>query len=246
MFRLSPSKLHCYIECPRLFYHRYLDSKTKSIIPPARPYFTMGAHVHHALNLFFELKPAARNQASLLKILDFCWQGSHGPQAGFYSEAEEQEYLSRAQLMLKAFAASEFASSQPFFASEQTLSSLIRPDIQLMGRIDRIDQTAEGLHLIDYKTSKEERDDPYQLPIYAILAHQRFQQPIVRLSYLYLEKMSLSDMPTNPAREQQMIYELGKIVDSMPKSLERQAWICPSETELCPHIEYLRVAGAAV
>src|SRR3569832_1512832 len=65
-----------------------------------------------------------------------------------------------------------------------------RDDWTLTGRLDRVDENAEGLALIDYKTShmpsadEKQNEETKQLPFYALL----MEQPVQRVEYLALDK----------------------------------------------------------
>jgi len=65
-----------------------------------------------------------------------------------------------------------------------------RDDWTLTGRLDRVDENAEGLALIDYKTGRMpsadevQNGEAVQLPFYALL----MEQPVQRVEYLALDK----------------------------------------------------------
>jgi ATP-dependent helicase/nuclease subunit B len=65
--------------------------------------------------------------------------------------------------------------------------------VNLRGRLDRIDTSPEGLGVIDYKTgaTPHETDvlegEAVQLPFYAMLAEQGLNKPVVRVEYVALD-----------------------------------------------------------
>ncbi|MCW8917778.1 MAG: PD-(D/E)XK nuclease family protein [Gammaproteobacteria bacterium] len=71
------------------------------------------------------------------------------------------------------------------------------PQLELQGRIDRIDRQQEGVALLDYKTggmaSEEEvlSGEAVQLPFYALLADHR-QLPVAQVEYLALDGNKLA------------------------------------------------------
>ncbi len=70
------------------------------------------------------------------------------------------------------------------------------PNLELQGRLDRIDQRLEGMAVVDYKTggiaSEEEvlSGEAVQLPFYALLA-QHQQLPVTQVEYLALDSGKL-------------------------------------------------------
>lgn len=241
MYTISPYKLNLYLECPRHYWWHYINPSTKNRFPE-RPYFTMGDHVHNALKHFFNLPSEERSKTALLSLLEDHWQKKTGPRAGFRSPKQEAEYKERAQLMLSAFYDRENTTVKPLWASDKLISVGVGETLSFMGKIDRVDKEPDGLHIIDYKTSKEEREDEWQLPMYAVLARRHFNKPVVKLSYLFLETGSWISMPANQAREGWVIGRVQQIVDAMPHVSEKSAWVCP-DGEACTHCDYLRELG---
>ncbi len=241
MFTISPYKLNLYLECPRHYWWNYINPSTRSL-PVTKPYFTMGDHVHNALKLFFNLPLAERTKTRLLALLEQRWQLRNGPAGGFWTPAIESEYKERAQLMLSGFFDREDMTILPLWASDQNIKVGVSESLTFMGKIDRVDRTAEGLHIIDYKTTREEREDEWQLPMYAVMARRWFKEPVAQLSYHFLETGSWLSVPANPAREAWTIGRVQQIVDGMPHRPEKEAWNCP-EGELCRHCDYLKEFG---
>lgn len=241
MFTISPYKLNLYLECPRRYWWNYINPETKSK-QPTRPYFTMGDHVHNALKHFFNLPPSRRTKPVLIGLLNDHWQKKSGPDGGFWNEQIEQEYKERAQLMLSAFFDREDMTIEPLWASDRLITAGVSEQLSFMGKIDRVDSLPDGLHIIDYKTSREEREDEWQLPMYAVMARRFFKKPVVKLSYLFLETGSWLSVPANPAREAWTIGRVQQIVDSMPHAQEQSVWIC-RDGDGCTHCDYLKELG---
>ncbi len=241
MFTISPSKLNTYLECPRRYWWQYINPETKRL-NIIKPYFTMGDHVHNTLKYFFNLPQEKRLKPILLGILKFQWDKRNGRAGGFWTPEIELEYKERAQLMLSAFFDREDMTIEPVWASDQLIRTPVSEFLNFCGKIDRVDATPDGLHIIDYKTSREEREDEWQLPMYAVMAKRHFQQPIAQLSYVFLETGSWISMPANPARDTWTIARIQQIIESMPHSQDKSAWLC-KEAESCPHCDYLKEFG---
>ncbi len=238
MFKISPYKLNMYLECPRHYWWNYINPSTRSL-QIIKPYFTMGDHVHSALKHFFAIDLNKRTKALLLGLLATEWQMKNGSAAGFWTPEIEAEYRERAELMLSAFYDREDMMLKPLWASDKLITAGVSENLAFMGKIDRVDETPEGLHIIDYKTSREEREDEWQLPMYAVMARRYFGKPVAKLSYHFLEIGSWLSVPANPARENFTISRVQGIVEAMPHSEVKKDWLCP-DGDLCAHCEYLK------
>ena len=75
---------------------------------------------------------------------------------------------------------------------EYPFSLKITPEIWLKGSIDRVDETPEGLRLIDYKTgtgkTELKSEDKEQLLIYQLASETLLRQPVKELVFNYLEE----------------------------------------------------------
>lgn len=184
MYSISPYKLNMYLECPRHYWWNYINPSTRNQFP-ARPYFTMGDHVHNALKYFYNLPGDKRTKQVLIGLLETQWLKKNGIEAGFKTQAQEEEYHERARLMLSAFFDREDITCKPLWASDSLIKAGVSETLTFMGKIDRVDETPAGLHIIDYKTSKEEREDEWQLAMYAVMATRFFKKPVAKLSYVF-------------------------------------------------------------
>ncbi len=61
-------------------------------------------------------------------------------------------------------------------------------DAVLVGNFDWLEETPKGLHILDFKTGKEEDENSQQLPLYALLAEHNLKKPVTRVSYWYLDR----------------------------------------------------------
>lgn len=184
MFRASAFKLNLYETCPRQFKFTYVDHLADDYKTP-KPYLTMGAHVHNSLKDFYEqLQPPQRTYEALEKILRKRWRENR---QGFSSSAEERDYGTRALQMLKLYVYKNDMNVTPVML-EDYYDTDIRNDVAVVGRIDRVDQEAEGLHVIDYKTGQFKADEVSddQLLIYAMIVRANQPIPVYKASYLYL------------------------------------------------------------
>ena len=243
LFYVSPNKLKIWLECPRKYWHYYLHEPTKYQEPP-RPYYTLGEAVHNTLNSFFSLVPQIRTRERLFDLLERYWIAARNQEGGFKDAAEEKIYKERALAMLDNFYKNEDTSAVPFKLSPSATKYVpINETVMLGGKIDRIDQEPdESLHIIDYKTGKEDIDDPYQLPIYALLARIWLKKNISKLSYLHLGSGNWSTESTNEQKEQETKRFVIDTADQIPKEPAKDFFVCHLGST-CPHCDYLREIG---
>lgn len=185
MFRVSPFKLNIYKTCPQQYKYVYVDQIADQY-KTARPYLTMGAHVHNALKDFFEIANSeARTYDRLEELLRIRWKENR---SGFADRDEERLYGKKALQMLKVFVHENDLTKQPVLL-EDYYDILLSEDLKLLGRIDRVDDEGEGLHVIDYKTGKPDTEafDPLQLTVYALIIQAHLKKPVLKASNLYLQ-----------------------------------------------------------
>lgn len=183
MFFASPSKLGTWKQCPRRYRFRYIEKLPT--IP--RPWFAFGASVHAALKEIFNIRPENRSVELLEKFLETNWV-----RKGYASAEEEAEYRERAVGALRRYAAEEpdFATAPRPKVLEFTVEAKIG-DVVLMGKVDRIDDTPDGLVVIDYKTGRsrppEEARGDTAFTMYAMLVAHRFKRAPKALEWRYVE-----------------------------------------------------------
>src|SRR5258705_3817407 len=122
---------------------------------------------------------------------------------GFKSKEEETEYKERGRKMLQKI----FDDPGPLKNKALKLKSvegdsklpwywLFEEDnIILSGKIDWVEyMNDDSIHIIDFKTGKNEEDkESLQLPIYTLLAKNLQKRPITKISYWYLSDDNAKD-----------------------------------------------------
>ncbi len=171
--------------CPQQYKFCYIDDLAKDY-KTAKPYLTMGAHVHNALHDFYDkLKPEERTWPNLEHLLRKRWMENR---QGFSGVDDEKKWGLQALKMLKLYIHKNDVTKTPI-SLEDYYDADLTPDVKILGRIDRVDQEGESLHVIDYKTGKFDKDDvsEIQLKLYAMIMSANLKQPITKASYLYLK-----------------------------------------------------------
>ena len=191
MFRISPFRLSTFRRCRRQYKYRYVEHIPSE--PSASE--TMGQHVHTTLRDLMLLPEEYRTPARAIALLRGHWSRNR---AGFRGLAEEARWRARAMDQLDRFTHTEHVVGHPV-ALERYIESDLSSRIRLMGRIDRIDQDGDGLHVMDYKTSRQPEDvDGEQLHLYAMMVSRQDNRPVTKATFTYLEDgTSWSTNPTD-------------------------------------------------
>ncbi len=194
MFKLSSFRLRVFRQCRRRYKYQYVERL------PTRPsaYNTVGAHVHNALKAFFSLPDISEHKPErLLDLLHESWQQNR---AGFSDLEDEERWRERATSQLRSFARDNDLTVRPLML-ESYLETPISPQLALLGRIDRVDDEPDGLHVIDYKTGRRpEEIDVEQLHLYALMLERTLSRSVARTSYFYLDDGSR--WSTSPQRRE--------------------------------------------
>ncbi len=218
---VSHSRINDFKACPRAYYLKYIyrNPKTGHKMKLMTSPLALGQIVHDVLDTLKALpvKERFNTEASLIGKLHESWKKIEGKKGGFMDSSIEQQYKTRAEGMLLklmknpgplARLAVKLKMDLPYFwLSEEK-------NIILSGKIDWMEYLpdTDSIHIIDFKTSKnEEKDDSLQLPIYYILAKRCQTRHIERMSYWYLERGEEGIVEKKLPDEEKV---LNKILDS--------------------------------
>jgi RecB family exonuclease len=236
MFKLSSFRLRVFRECRRRYKYQYVERL------PTRPsaHNTMGAHVHAALKSLFSLQAVEeRTPDKLLDLLLESWQQNR---AGFADLDDEERWRARALAQLRTFAEGNDLTVRPLLL-EGYYEAPISPQLALLGRIDRADDEADGLHIIDYKTGRRpEEVDADQLHLYTIILERNLGRPVARASYLYLDDGSgWTARPDRDRLEESLVaaqkaYEEIVAERDYPTNVGRHCSYCDYQS-ICPRRE---------
>jgi putative RecB family exonuclease len=240
MFEASPFSLNMFQQCPRQYKFQYIDH-IGDIYRKARPYFTMGDHVHATLKDFLSVVPVGeRNLLKLEDLLRVKWRRNR---KGFNDKEDEKRWGEKALNQLRWFAKNIDMSVTPFMIENNHRAELTA-NILLKGRIDRVDKESDGsLHIVDYKTGKmPAKINQLQLHIYALILSRKQDLPVKRASYLYLEVGKFHSIELTAQDLTQATSYVIDMVDKIRKEKEYSAtpniycWNCDF-LEICPRKE---------
>jgi putative RecB family exonuclease len=240
MFEASPFSLNMFQQCPRQYKFQYIDH-LGDIYRKARPYFTMGDHIHAALKDFLSVVPVTeRNLPKLENLLREKWRRNR---KGFNDKDDEKKWGEKALNQLRWFAQNQDMSINPFMIEKNHRVELT-DTIILKGRIDRVDRELDGgLHIIDYKTGKMPSEiNNLQLHIYALILSKQQHSPLKKASYLYL---GVGKWQTIDLSEQDLAQATSYVIDMVDKICREKeypaipnifCWNCDF-LEICPRKE---------
>ena len=147
---LSNSQVDDYDDCP----YKYRFAHVMRVPLVTSPAFMYGNAIHQAIRHY--LKDRMRGYPTgvehLIRTYEESWSS-----VGFLSREHEERRLEEGRQVLRRFYAHEEASAAKPSAVEREFRFRLGRD-EVRGRWDRIDDRAEGVVLVDYKTS--EVDDP--------------------------------------------------------------------------------------
>jgi len=162
---LSYSQIETFIVCPQKYKFNYLLN-----LPVPSAALVFGDVIHRTLCDFYKRAMAGQkpSKEDLLKILEDNWVG-----LGYFSRAHREKYRQQGVKILSEFYDKGYQPDHLPLALEQPFKLRLGP-VCLKGKIDRIDETAEGIEIIDYKTgqssTQKEVEKDWQLALYALAA----------------------------------------------------------------------------
>jgi RecB family exonuclease len=148
LLQAAPSRLACFLDCPRRYRFTYLDRPTPPKGPPWA-HNSLGAAVHSALAAWWKAPLERRTVEEIGRLLDECWLID-----GYRDVAQRESTRARARAMLGRYVATLDPLDEPV-GIERTVA-LKTDHAALYGRVDRIDdRPGEGLVIVDYKTGRQ-------------------------------------------------------------------------------------------
>ena len=232
---LSYSQIETFLRCPRQFKYRYL---LKIPTPPSSA-ASFGTSIHLALKDFYRQVVAGKKpeEKDLISFLERNWQ-----REGYASRTHEEKSFQEAKGILSLFYQKAFSPTQRPIGLEERFVLKLSPDLKIGGKMDRIDQLAEGkIEIIDYKTGKvmgqKEVDRNLQLTIYAMAAtspgiYNKPPEKIVLSFYFLSEQKKVVTF-----RRKRQLLEAKQMLLSLSEEI-RQSEFLPRPGKYCDFCEY--------
>lgn len=234
---LSYSQIQTFDICPLHYRLRYI------LKVPAAPTASQsfGTSIHSVLRDFYKLHTQGQRVriVDALTLLEKNWISE-----GYQSKSHEKHALSRAKRIFDSYLKKHFNPKTKPLALELPFNLLIK-QLKVGGRIDRIDQLANGaIEIIDYKTGDNVLDEKallsnLQLTIYALAATE-VSDPMLRknpeevtLTFHYVEK----NRTLSTTRSKKQLEEAKTFLLEKAEEIARSEFLC-SGSNLCASCEY--------
>ncbi len=256
---LSPSRASDFLQCPLLYRFRAIDRL------PERPGLAAfrGTLVHEVLDRLFDLDPGSRDLATAVGLTPAALDDllaadpdnafalvEDAPWPGDLPDVPDQAkagLLAQAQALLGAYFVMEDPSAVRAVQREQLVEVQLQEEFVLRGYVDRLDETDEGLRVVDYKTGRApgplwEQSAMFQLRFYALIVHRAAGTLPRKLQLLYLGSGEVLTYEPDAedldrfARKLQALWtaitRAAERGDWRPKPSKRCQWCC--HQALCP------------
>ena len=161
---LSASAIETFEQCPLKFRFGRIDGIPQTA---SKPQLLFGTIIHTVLQQFHE--PGKElSEERILQLLNNEWKKGE-----FDYAVREKKFFEQGQEMLTRYAKSIQENPPNVIAREERFSFEL-DDITINGAIDRIDKNENGVHIVDYKTSKtaSPAKSNLQLAIYSMFISQ--------------------------------------------------------------------------
>ena len=145
---LSPTRIAAFLECPLKYKFLYIDKIGRLYYRP-NPGITFGGTIHRVLQSFHQPSAEETPVEGLIEEYRRSWVSS-----GYSTEAEEREFKDAGEQILRSYHSVEPTREAKTISTEKTIKWDMG-DFILSGRIDRLDEHADGaLEIIDYKSGR--------------------------------------------------------------------------------------------
>lgn len=193
---VSHSSMSDYLKCPRAYFlkNMYKNPDTGHKIKLMSAPLALGQIVHEVIESLSTIPTDNRFNESLVSKFHQLWPKVHGKMGGFINEEVEQMYKKRGEEMLLRIMknpgplknlAVKIKMQMPYcWISEED-------NIILCGKIDWLEYLPDQdcVHIIDFKTSKQDEDpNSMQLSIYYLLAERCQKRHVTKASYWYIDR----------------------------------------------------------
>lgn len=195
---VSHTSIGDFLRCPRAYFlkHMYRDPKSGHKIKLVTAPLSLGQVVHEVIESISILPAEDRLKESLIIKFHTLWGKVSGKRGGFTNPETELRFKKRGEEMLsrvmkhpgplvkKAVRIKSDRDIIWYWFSEND-------NLILCGKIDWLEYIPEfnSVHIIDFKTSKNEEDGgSLQLPIYYLLARNCQRRTVDKASYWYIER----------------------------------------------------------
>ncbi|NDL57391.1 RecB family exonuclease [Phytoactinopolyspora mesophila] len=183
LYAATPTRLATWSDCPRRYRFTYLERPPPAKGPPWA-HNTMGAVVHNALAQWWRLPLSARSVERAGALVGRYWASE-----GFRDTEQAEQWQTAAKAMVERYVALLDPEDEPH-GVERTVG-LVHGGVSLSGRVDRIDNRAGELVIVDYKTGRhvlttDDARSSLALAVYAAATARTMRLPCRRVELHHL------------------------------------------------------------
>ena len=198
---LSFSKLDAYLTCPRQYHLRHV------VRVPEPPHHALvyGRALHQAVAAFNlgRMRGTSPEDDAVLAVFAAHWSSE-----GFLSREHEEARFAAGQAALRRFRQRELDGGAGIAAGVEERFSFAFEGERIDGRFDRLDETAEGTVITDYKsgdvrdvaTARQRARQSLQLGLYALAHEARSGQLPVAVALHFLDSGVVGRVRVEPRR----------------------------------------------
>lgn len=236
---LSPSKIATYLACPVKYKWTYVDDRGKWFLR-SKSYYSFGSSLHAVLQRFHDSGDTGVSTThEAVAALEESWI-----EAGYSSQDEMHQAMAEGKAIVESYI--ESVQAQPVSAETLFVEKLLRADLGpfvLLGRLDRIDEHADGtIEVIDYKSGRgsvtpEDVASDLAMNCYQVLLREHFPGRPVRATIVALRTGASASASISDADAQAFLADLvvlgQEILARYYESIE------PVGKALCHHCDFL-------
>lgn len=189
LYSCTPTRLTCWLDCPRRYRFSYLERPPPAKGPPWA-HNSLGAAVHVGLADWWRQPEPGRTVPRAGELLNRAWRSD-----GFRDDQQAAGWRVRARDMVERYVAGLDPRDEPC-GVERTVATRT-PVLALSGRVDRLDVRpgpagdGEQVVVVDYKTGRFRPNDSdagssLALALYAIAAGRVLRRPAFRVELHHL------------------------------------------------------------
>lgn len=184
--RLSPTRLKTYLGCPKQYRLRYVEE----VQVPLTGALAFGRVLHQVIESLH--RDGGMDEQIAYQRFDQAWRETLEQEVIFKEgKVSEEEYLDLADEILRGYVSKHRDRPPPLLV--EFGFELPWEDHTLSGVIDRIDETAEGLVIVDLKTNRnkptqEDLDHDLQLTLYSWGVERVLGAPVAYCVHYHLRK----------------------------------------------------------
>lgn len=245
---LSYSAVSLFQACPLRFAFHYILGLPEETVSAS---LIFGSAMHAAVQHRFEQLLIGRETDldALLAVYQASWNERRA-QAIRFGRGETQDSLNHlADRMLRAFLRSDYAHPQGVIVGveEELRGGIVAGCPDVLGRLDLIIDTGDGLLVSDFKTTRtgwsegRVKDQAGQLLLYSELAKEMADGRPIRLAFAVLTKSKMPELTLHPVEtDPGQIARTKRIVERVWRAIAARN-IYPSPSPLhCPTCPYRR------